>query len=319
MRDWEFVELLREYIVVNRTLRSTFARFRKGEACFPEVAALVGDSDSSILFRLKERCHALFRKDPKDASDMHREVLFDLTVGSLFHEAMKLRENLYQNEVYVPQVQRLFEEHGPDNSAFFMEFEKVQEAGPERTQSAMHETESLLKQTRNQLRSLLASHADDSLMTRNLFENREAVEMVFESDLADLLSEIYPDASTGFAVAADSFLESAFFVQATACLDAALAEANDASEPNLKLAGLRTYAQGMEHFSKGAFERSLDSLEDWLEHVEGDEDPRHLRFAESALSRFGKLVGEDEDAALRARAEALVKQIDELLPAAAAS
>ena len=36
-----------------------------------------------------------------------REVLFDLAVGSLFHEAMKFRENFYQREVYGPRVRAL--------------------------------------------------------------------------------------------------------------------------------------------------------------------------------------------------------------------
>ena len=74
MRDWDFVELLREYILVNQTLNSLFDRLRDGEPCFAEMAELVGDSESSILFRLKERCHAQFRKDPTQARDMHREV-----------------------------------------------------------------------------------------------------------------------------------------------------------------------------------------------------------------------------------------------------
>lgn len=316
MRDWEFVELLREYVVVNRTLRSTFGRFQDGAPCFPEVAHLVGDSDSSILFRLKERCHALFRKDPAGASEMHREVLFDLTVGSLFHEAMKLRENLYQHEVYVPKVERLLKDHGPDDGEFFKEFEKVQATGADRTKQAMRETEALLTQTRNQLRALLVSHADNKLMIRNLFENREAVESVFTADLAELFREIHGDAATGFATAADSYLESAFFAQAIACLDCALAAAGECPDSQAVLVRLRKYAEGMEHFSKGAYERSLDSLEAWLDAGADAGDSRYLRFADSALSRFGKLVSEDDDAELRTRAESLLERIEKLIAAA---
>ena len=57
----------------------------------------MGDGEDSVLFRLKERCHALFRggEQPSEVV-MRREALFDLAVGSLFHEAMKFRENLYQ-------------------------------------------------------------------------------------------------------------------------------------------------------------------------------------------------------------------------------
>lgn len=315
VRDWEFVELLREYVRVNRTLRSMFHRFRDGAPCFAEVAQLVGDSETSILFRLKERCHALFRNDPTDASDLHREVLFDLTVGSLFHEAMKLRENLYQHEVYVPKVERLFEQHGPDDSAFFKEFERVQSTGYDRTQQAMRETEALLGQTRNQLRALLVSHAENTLMTRNLFENRDAVEFVFESDLCELFGEIHGSAAVGFAAAADSYLESAFFVEAMGCLDSALAESSLSSKTRYALTRSRKYAEGMEHFSNAAYAQSLDSLEAWLDADFECAEVPHMRFADSALSRFGNLVGDDEDgSALRARAEQVIKRIETMLP-----
>ena len=43
-----------------------------------ELQDLVGDDESSVLFRLKERCHALFRPADPDAEMVSpREVLFD--------------------------------------------------------------------------------------------------------------------------------------------------------------------------------------------------------------------------------------------------
>ena len=56
---------------------------------------------------------------------MRREALFDLAVGSLFHEAMKFRENFYQREVYGPRVRALRTESGAENEALFREFEKI--------------------------------------------------------------------------------------------------------------------------------------------------------------------------------------------------
>jgi hypothetical protein len=141
MPEWAFVQLLRDYFVVNRSLRSVFDRFRRGESCFEDVAALVGDSESNILFRLKGRCHALFRSDPTLTLEVRREVLFDLTVGSLFHEAMKLRENLYQQEVYVSRVEFLLDQNevDVDEGEFLREFEKIQLAGADRTHDAARE------------------------------------------------------------------------------------------------------------------------------------------------------------------------------------
>ncbi|MBW2291299.1 MAG: hypothetical protein JRG94_03210 [Deltaproteobacteria bacterium] len=313
MREWECVELLREYVVVDRKLRSVFDRFQQGSPCFDEVALLVGDSDNSILFRLKERCHALFRKDPSATSAIHREVLFDLTVGSLFHEAMKLRENLYQQEVYVPKVEQLLEEHGRDDAEFFPDFEKIQAAGAGRTLDALRETKALLAETRKQLRAMLEAHSDNALLTRNLVGNREAVEFVFEADLAEILAGIHGDAAAGFRAAAHSYLESAFFGDAIVCLDAARSEVRkdvDADATvNEQLARLRNYAEGMQHFAAGAYTKSLESLKEWLDAKPSSEEDRYLHFAESALSRIGKLVNEESAPELLSRADSLVGRI----------
>ncbi|MDP6977860.1 MAG: hypothetical protein QF570_04560 [Myxococcota bacterium] len=309
MHDWEFVELVRESFVVDRTLRALFDRFQRGAPCFEEVALLVGDSEDSILFRLKERCHALFRRDPAGRSEMHREVLFDLTVGSLFHEAMKLRENLYQQEVYVPQVEALLDEHGTEDLAFLREFQKIQEAGAGRTLDAMRETEVLLGQTRKQLRALLKVHADNGLLIRNLIDDQDDVEETFGCELTELLAELHESAAEGYRVAAHSCLESAFFESALRCLDVAL-EAGDSDENGgAQLKRLRCYAEGMGYFTAGKYDRSIDSLERWIEANPAPDEGRYLVFAELALSRMGKLVDSEIDAGLIERADTLVEVI----------
>lgn len=321
MRDWECVELLREYVVVDRELRAVFDRFQAGSPCFDEVAALVGDTDNSMLFRLKERCHALFREDPSATSAIHREVLFDLTVGSLFHEAMKLRENLYQQEVYVPKVEQLLEEHGRDDAEFFPDFEKIQAAGAARTVDAVRETRVLLTQTRKQLRSLLEAHGDNALLTRNLVGNREAVEAMFEAELPVILAGIHGDSAAGFRTAAHSYLESAFFGDAIVCLDAAREEVRKQGRKDTtsdeqrddvvdeQLARLRKYAEGMLHFAAGHYPKSLESLRDWLDAEPGGDEQRYLHFAESALSRIEKLVNQESAPDLVPLAETLVERI----------
>ena len=317
MNEWEFVELVREYVTVNQKLRTVFDRFQQGEACFDDVAQLVGDSDDSVLFRLKERCHALFRRDPGASPQIHNEVLFDLTVGSLFHEAMKLRENLYQQEIYMPKVERLLEEHGRDDGKFFRELEHIQIAGADRTVDALRETELLLDQTRDQLLALLSANPEGGLVTRSLVENHKLIEDVFETDLATILAEIHGDTAAGYRVAAHSYLASAFFSEAIACLDKleelTKARTKQGDPKGAELARLRSYATGMIRFSAGAYALSLESFEEWLASDPGDDERSYLQFAESALSRFGKLVDEDSGPDLLKLAETLVGEIQRRL------
>jgi hypothetical protein len=150
------VDIVRDFIVVHQRFREIFARFREGSLHFEEVRHLVADSDSSVLFRLKERVHRRFReRDP--ARPLRRgEALFDLAVGSLFHEALKFRENLYQLEVYGPKVQELRGEVDDGADELLVEFEKILRAAADRLGESLRETETLLEQTRRQLLALLA-------------------------------------------------------------------------------------------------------------------------------------------------------------------
>ena len=111
---------------------------------------------------------------------MRREALFDLAVGSLFHEAMKFRENFYQREVYGPRVRALRTESGGENAALFHEFEKILSAVAQRLEEGLHESEALLVRTREQLALLLAEHRSNGFVARCLIENRADVEDVFE-------------------------------------------------------------------------------------------------------------------------------------------
>jgi tetratricopeptide (TPR) repeat protein len=303
--EWTFVQLLREYFIVNRELRSVFEGFRRGDPCFPVVAELVGDSETNILFRLKEHCHGLFRRDPSRTLEIRREVLFDLTVGSLFHEAMKLRENLYQQEVYVPRVEYLLSQDHDDGGDFLREFEKIQRAGADRTLEALNETENLVRQTRNQLRALLEAYAGNGLMTRYLIENPEVVEDVFDESLAEVLEAIHGGASEGYCRAAQSYLESAFFDRALFCLERAATYPGD----HVLFERLSHYAGAMAAFSKADYGDSLKSLQSWIEAIPEAEEVPFLELAISALSRLRNLVNESEDPGLANLGDSLLTQM----------
>src|SRR5262245_58305193 len=103
--DGGLVEIVRDFLRAHRELRAIAALHRSGELHFDRVKTLVGDGEEAVLYRLKERCHELFREE--GGGQVGREALFDLAIGALFHEAMKFRENFYQLAVYGPKVRAL--------------------------------------------------------------------------------------------------------------------------------------------------------------------------------------------------------------------
>jgi hypothetical protein len=308
------VEIVREFLVAHDLMQRAFERFRAGTLRFEEIAALVGDDQGSALFRLKERCHALFRADKnQSALSMRREALFDLAVGSLFHEAMKFRENFYQLEVYAPRVQKLERESGDEALELFEEFGRILGAATERLQESLHETEVLLEQTSKQLRVLLVDQRENGLISRYLVKKRDLVDRVFRSGLDALLTEVHGSAGEGYASAARSFLDSAHFGPGLA----ALAEARERSPERPDLARLESFASGMQAFLAGDYAPCLTHLAAWLDAGPEAGELAYARLARAAVVHIGSLNGEAADSSARQSANALRERIEGLSAGAA--
>lgn len=305
----DFVQLLREYLLAYSEWKTLFERQPPNEISFAAVRALVGDDRSSVLFRLKERSHALFRSDasPRSAS-VRREALFDLAVGSLFHEAMKLRESLYQQEVYAPRIASLRDAASDDTDELFGEFERILDKSVARLHEVVAEVRILLAQTRDQLRRLLIERAHDRAVTRFLLRRREAVSDTFPEGFEGLLETMHGDVSTGLVEAARSLLESAYFVEGAKTLREA---ARHSTEANSEVPMLLLYAEGMQAFLDEDYHTSLSSLEAWIDSGAPDLEPDFARLAASALSRLRRLVEDETDAeSLATRAKELQLRLD---------
>jgi tetratricopeptide (TPR) repeat protein len=284
------VDIVREFLAVYQLTRDVSRRYRRGELQFSQVQTLIGDDEKSCLFRLKERCHALFRhNDPSADAVMRREALFDLAIGSLFHEAMKFRESFYQRVAYGPKVRALRRE-GEDD-ALFREFERILEAAAVRIDEALQETEALLAQTRDQLRSLLTEHRESGLVARYLIEHPDAVAAVFDEGLDGLLARIHGNAAEGYARAGESYLESGYFGEARAALEEAIRRG--AERPELQR-GVH-YARGLQAYLAGRYDVLIEELRRWLDAEPSAEEAIQAELALAAVSRVGPQAADGGD------------------------
>jgi tetratricopeptide (TPR) repeat protein len=304
------VDIAREFLLAHQQLRELFERHRSGTLRWDEVQRLVGDTEASVLFRLKERCHALFRAGelgsevPLPAATA-RVALFDLAIGSLFHEAMKLRESFYQLEVYAPKVEAVRSQVEPGAEGLFEEFARILAASRERVAEALAESEALLEQTRRQFRVLLAAHRGNGLVLRYLLENASLAEGVLGESLDDFLASIHGDAVAGYALAARSYLESGYFDEARRALGEALAR--DPTRASLRHAA--SYADGMSAYLRGRYEDALRHLEGWAEGRSEGGDQAFRELALAAVSRLGQLVEGERLASIADRAGALARRL----------
>src|SRR5262245_46561913 len=272
------LEILRDFVEVDRLVRGLVRRHRAHGLRFPELAALIRDDETSVLFRLKERTHALFRGPGGIVrGSTHREALFDLAVGSLFHEAMKLRENLYQREVYGPRVRALQSDAGEESKALFDEFEKMLGAVDERLDEGVRELETLTQNTADQLRLLIADLRDDGAV-RFVIEKPEEIEAVFGLPLDALLEEMYGSVSRGFESAGRSYLSSGAFEAARDCFARALEQ----TEADPAIERLLDYAQGMNTYIERDYASAVHNLARWADR--GSLDSELVALARDAVS-----------------------------------
>lgn len=309
----QLVDIVRDFLGADRLLRELLARYEHGVLRFDEVGALVGDDEASVLFRLKEHCHALFRGgEPAEGSTVRREALFDLAVGSLFHEAMKLRENLYQELVYRPKVRALATSVG-EGDAIFAEFQKILDAASRRLGEARPEVEALLARTREQFRTLLEAHRENGLVTRYLVANAELVAEVFPAGLDALLASIHGSAAAGHEQAARSYLASGYFPEALQVLEAA-------RRRGLATAAfdrLAAYADGMQRYIEGRYPEAIERLEAWLGERPAPDEAAFAKLAHAAAQRIGEVSV--AAAPERSAASALAARLSALLEEASVS
>jgi hypothetical protein len=287
-----FVQLLREFLTAHAELRGIFAEYSEDKIPFAKIRALVGDDDRAVLYRLKEKSHALFRAHGLATRAVRREALFDLAVGSLFHEAMKLRESLYQREVYAPRVASLREAADEEADELFEEFGRILDNSVSRLGEVISEVRALLVQTRDQLRRLLVERAGDRFVTRCLLSRREQVDATFPEGFMGVLEAMHGNTVTGLVEGARALLESAYFVEAAAALREA---AEDPNAPRAELEQLGLYAKGMQAFLDGNYTTSIATLEAWANLGADDQEREFSRLAASVLGRVGRLVEDGEE------------------------
>jgi hypothetical protein len=312
------VEIVREFLAAHRLLRRVAERYRAGQLAFQEVGALVGDDERSVLFRLKEKCHALFRGE-RGEGPIGATALFDLAVGSLFHEAMKFRENFYQRSAYGPKVHALRRAAVRDESGLLPEFEKLLAAAAVRIDESLQELDTLLAQTTAQFRVLLAAHARDGVLARVLVARGPELAEVFGRPVDSLFAELYGDAAAAWSCAGRSLLASGFFGEAAA----ALREASRRGRRDGEEARLLAYAQGMNAYLEGRYEAVVSGLLAWLEASPSPLPAAERRLAQQAaeaLARVGALAGpRTPEAASAAVALERLRAIDPGVAAAPAS
>jgi hypothetical protein len=261
------IDLIRESICVQRKFVECRELFREGTIDFSVIEGFVDDRGRSCLFRLKTMSHALFRNS--DTAGF-KEKLYDMTVGYVFHEAMKLRENCYQLEYYRPQSNGGKNILSVEESKVVREIEYLLKRAGRRVGEGMAEVRILLRQLRIQLKDLILSYGDNYLLPRFILENEKALLGLYgKRGFEELLKGVFLDGRTMLLFrAAESYIESEFYDRARNLLQKVVRR----EETDRMAEFLYRYASAFHFYFKSRYRRAGAFAEEALAmDVEGPE------------------------------------------------
>jgi hypothetical protein len=288
-KNWIILEIVRDYLYSYIHFQSIFAKYKAQTLSFDDVEKFVTDKDPTLpLFNLKESCHMLFRyQGEKDCID--EEKLLDLAVGSIFHEAMKIRENLYLIEVYKPRYQQIqsSQEVSDYESNLLQEFIKIGLRTEKRLAESIMETKRLLNDTLKQLAHLLPRYKHNPVLMRFLLRNKELLQRAFGKRkglkvIADMftggLGEAYDVEGRGYLASEHYDLAAEFFSHALKY---------KIHDPGLK--GLYFYAHGMDGYYKNRYHDTLRSFHKLLPLVKALGDGKgYIEKVEEVCRKIGR-------------------------------
>jgi hypothetical protein len=206
------IDLVRESLSVYKTCNECISLFKTGELRFSVMEEFVDDRGASCLYRLKQMCHELFRNAIEVS---YKEKFYDMTVGYIFHEAMKVRENIYQLEYYTPIYTSLCSSNQftPVEKKVIREFDVLIGRAKKRLHEGLRQIKMLLKELVAQLKDLLKLYRNNYLLSRFMLEKGKAFVRIYgKKGYHNLLNEMFEQGkSTLILKAGLSYLDSEYY------------------------------------------------------------------------------------------------------------
>ena len=220
-----------------------------------QLTAMLGaETSRGLLWRLKDLCHTVWPE-----SERQRNVLgslVDWLIGSLFHEAMKLKENLYLLNNYGPSVFPADQDPGSEHIAYGTRSFSVSQVidTPEVFRRIAFDTEQQMERIALTfgraiylLRLMMSSFAENELVVRLLVEKEEVVGQIWGESLESIFNDMFcGNAPHGFCIAGNSYFRSQWYHQAQAMFRRALHIDKQCQEAIIKLIQLEAITRDIE-------------------------------------------------------------------------
>ncbi len=222
-RDLYVRNIVKDFFLSYDFFQELETRFTKEGLGYEGMDQWVGTQKArGTLWQLKDLCHDLWKNtEPDENPDT---FMFDWMIGTLFHEAMKLKENLYVLMHYQPAYNTLPfpESHGNNagNScpSFFSEITDEINRGLKRINC-------LYNKAMHTLKAIVAQEKDNALLVRFILNEKknDPEKWDGENGMGALLKKLFPDSfEEAYCIAGESYLEGSWYTEAKSAFEKAL-------------------------------------------------------------------------------------------------
>ncbi len=300
-------EIVRGFLLSELGFQEILKKYRQGQLHFQDLANWVDDKGQSLLYNLKENCHKIFR-DSRVVSSRKKEWLLDLAIGSIFHEAMKIRENLYQLDVYRPKYLLYKRKAGGSEyeKNYLQQFARIIAKAEQGVSEGMEEISSLFKDATAQLVDVLKENSKNIYLIRYVLENQTLIQKVYgPKQVKVIISRMF---KRGFLDAylsvAQSYLQSEHYDLASSYFSKALKMTPN--HPDILF--LFCFCLGMKAYYNNLYSKALSCFEKLLP-IKSKKKKDYLKKVEEVCQKITAEMKDEKDRKISHRAETLVDRI----------
>jgi hypothetical protein len=309
----KILEMIRGLFQAEIAFQEIFQKYKEGVLRFSDIERWVDDRGKSVLYLLKEQCHSLFRY--METGPFHKkEWLLDLVIGSIFHEAMKLRENIYQLEVYRPKYLQYHLKAGKTDyeKDYLMQFEKIILRADQGVIEGMEETRSLFQDAKEQLLDFFKAGVENPYLVRFLLEHQPLLEKVYgKKGKKEIFQQLFQN---GFfdacRVAGQSYLDSEHYDLSSHYF----LKTRKLHSRNPELQSLLMFSLGMDAYYRNDNTKALSRFLKLISLVpDGKFKKEYLRKAEEACHKMVSELKEEKRLKAAAKAQSIAEQLKRML------
>jgi hypothetical protein len=191
-RDEFVTDIVRNFCIVHQQLCREFEKYDQTESVdFEFMSELLGNEmNQGRLWRLKDTAHLLFRffPDPPLSGQF-----LDWSIGYIFHESMKLKEDAYQLQNYVPWFQSVQEDgsYRPTERHTGHRLFQLVSQTQESIRREVRRIRFILSECLGIFTRYLSLHSENALLARFIYDSNQLVREVFGRQYEELLRSMF--------------------------------------------------------------------------------------------------------------------------------